>query len=59
MQSRPPLTNQQTEERRKGQPSKLPRFRLVRLEDRVAPKGGGGKPTFTCLANGCGTNLSW
>ena len=57
MQSRPPLRNQQTEERPKGQPRKLPRFRLIRLEDRIAP----AKPaptkqcvlTVTCYANRC------
>ncbi len=37
MESRPPPKNQQTEERPEGLPRKPLRFRVVRLEERIAP----------------------
>ena len=42
MESRPLPKNQETNDRPKGQPRKPLRFRLIRLEERIAPAKGGG-----------------
>jgi len=52
MATRPPPTKPQTEERLKGQPRKPLRFRLIRLEERIAPGAGGN--TKKCYPTGLG-----
>ncbi len=48
MESHPPSKNQKQEEHPGGNQKKPPRFRLVRLEERIAPKQPYREPTKQC-----------
>ncbi len=51
MESRPPPRNQQNEEQPRGQPRKPLRFRLIRLEERIAPEGKGDTKKCATIIN--------
>ncbi len=51
MESRSPYNNKEPEERPRNQQKKPPRFRLIRLEDRIAPANGSWSLKPTKCAN--------
>jgi hypothetical protein len=55
MESHQPQKNQEIEGLPEGQVSRPRRFRIVKLEERIAPKKGGhGKPSAACPPTGLG-----
>jgi hypothetical protein len=48
MESRQPQKNQATEGPPDGQAPRPRRFRIIKLEERIAPKKGGNKKTWDC-----------
>jgi len=53
MESRQPQKSPRTEGLRDGQPSRSRRFRIIKLEERIAPKKGGMANTKKCATLGC------
>jgi len=49
MESRQPQKSQETDDRPNGQQRRPLRFRIVKLEERIAPKTGGGN-TKKCIS---------
>ena len=61
MESKQPQKNQEAEGLPDGQPPPPRRFRIVKLEERIAPKKGNFKNTKACYVGtfGCETNNCW
>ena len=56
MKSRQPQKNQPTEGRPDGQTPRPRRFRIIKLEERIAPKKGGNGTKHACATvHGCAT----